>query len=280
MNAILKTGELLTTDAQGFIINPCSFEKISPPWTAIIADLKIAYLEIFANQLHSIYIRGSVPRGKAIPKVSDLDSLAVISGNLEECQLAKIRLACRKIKHQYPFCKNVDFLCVSYQEIMESESTLKMLIKTQSLCIFGDDLTLSLPNYKPGIEMVSHAFELGEDLEILQDELQCLGNNDIFYFKFIKDRCAWIMKRIVRTGLELVMLREQVYTRDLYPSYLLFYKHYPTQERYMKKALELAINPSDNLAGLLIFLREFGSWLVREVERVGCVRKFHTDAVT
>ncbi|MFB2876512.1 nucleotidyltransferase [Floridanema aerugineum] len=268
MNAILKTGDLLTTDSQGFIINPCSFEKISPPWTEIIADLKTAYREIFGKKLHSIYLRGSVPRGKAISRVSDLDSLAVISGNLEKSELTKIQLACRKIKHQYPFCKNVDFLCVSYREIIESESILKMLIKTQSLCICGEDITLVFPNYKPGIEMVSHAFELAEDLKILQDELQCLGNNNIFYSKFIKDRCAWIMKRIVRTGLELVMLREQVYTRDLYPSYLLFSKHYPNQQRYMRKALELAINPSDNLAGLLIFLREFGSWLVEEIDIV------------
>jgi hypothetical protein len=268
MNAILKTGDLLTTDSQGFIINPCNFEKISPPWTAVIADLKTAYLEIFGKKLHSIYLRGSVPRGKAISRVSDLDSLAVISSALEKSELTKIQLACRKIKHQYPFCKNVDVLCVSYREIIESESILKMLIKTQSLCIFGEDLTLVFPNYKPGIEMVSHAFELAEDLKILQDELQCLGNNNVFYSKFIKDRCAWIVKRIVRTGLELVMLREQVYTRDLYPSYLLFSKHYPNQQRYMKKALELAINPSDNLAGLLIFLREFGSWLVEEIDVV------------
>lgn len=266
MTAILEIGDVLAIDSQGFIINPCSFAKISPPWTELITDLKAAYLEIFGNKLHSLYIRGSVPRGKAISRVSDLDSLAVILGDVEENDLANIHLSTKKFKHLYPFCKNVESLCVSYQEVIESDSTLKMVIKTQSLCIFGDDLALVLPDYKPGIEMISHAFNLAEELEIFQTELQRLGNNNFFYSQFIKDRCAWIMKRIVRTGLELVMLKKQVYTRDLYPSYLLFSQHYPDQKRYMKKALELAINPSDNQAGLLVFLREFGSWLAEEVE--------------
>jgi len=266
MTAILKIGDLLAIDSQGFIINPCSFTKISHPWTELIDDIKATYLEIFGNKLHSVYIRGSVPRGKAISRVSDLDSLAVILGEIEEDELANIHLWSKKAKHLYPFCKNVESLCVSYQEIMESDATLRMVIKTQSLCIFGDDLTLVLPDYKPGIEMISHAFNLVEDLEIFQDELQHLGNNNFFYSQFIKDRCAWIMKRIVRTGLELVILKEQVYTRDLYPSYLLFSQHYPDQKRYMKKALELAINPSDNRAGLLVFLRDFGCWLVGEIE--------------
>lgn len=268
MNYLIKHGDLLTTDSQGFIINPCSFEKILPPWTEIIADLKAAYLEIFGQKLHSIYIRGSVPRGKAISRVSDLDSLVVIYGDLEENELAQIQLCRRRLKYQYSFCTSVEFIWVGYEELIGAESTLKMVIKTQSLCIFGDDLTLVLPNYKPGIEMVSHAFELAEDLKELENELRCLGTNYIFYSDFVKDRCAWIMKRIIRVGLELVMLREQVFTRDLYPSYLLFTKHYPSQANYMNKALQLAINPSDNRAGLLIFLREFGSWLLGEIENV------------
>lgn len=46
MTAILEIGDVLAIDSQGFIINPCSFAKISPPWTELITDLKAAYLEI------------------------------------------------------------------------------------------------------------------------------------------------------------------------------------------------------------------------------------------
>ena len=72
------------------------------------------------------------------------------------------------------------------------------------------------------------------------------------------------MKKILRTGFSLVMEKEKAFTRDLYPSYQLFSKYYPDQEPQMRQALEWAINPTDDSAGLLKYLGEFGGWLGAE----------------
>ena len=64
--------------------------------------------------------------------------------------------------------------------------------------------------------------------------------------KEIEEICRWMMKRIIRTGFETVMLQENVYTRDLYPNYKVFCKYHPAKTALMRKALRLAIEPTSN----------------------------------
>jgi len=75
------------------------------------------------------------------------------------------------------------------------------------------------------------------------------------------------MKIIVRTGLALVITKENTYTRDLYPAYKMFSKYYPEKESDMRKALEYAITPIIDTNQLLSFLNEYGTWMVSEADK-------------
>ena len=66
--------------------------------------------------------------------------------------------------------------------------------------------------------------------------------------------------------MELVMVREQRYTRDLYLCYESFAKHYSEQEEAMYRALELALNPVVSRETER-FVETFGAWLDGEAER-------------
>lgn len=72
------------------------------------------------------------------------------------------------------------------------------------------------------------------------------------------------MKRIVRQGFILVMARERVFTRDLYPCYKIFSKYYPEKEKEMRQALELAIYPISNTKSIFSVLDNLGEWLIKE----------------
>ncbi|UOR13626.1 hypothetical protein [Halobacillus amylolyticus] len=74
------------------------------------------------------------------------------------------------------------------------------------------------------------------------------------------------MRIIVRAGLALVIVQEQSYTRDLFPAFKLFSKHYPEKEQEMRTALWYAINPLSNSEEILKFLDRFGSWIKAETE--------------
>jgi uncharacterized protein len=76
------------------------------------------------------------------------------------------------------------------------------------------------------------------------------------------------MKRVVRTGFELIMEQERAYTRDLYPCYLAVTRYFPAQAQQMHHALERAIEPSDNKEELAQFLDGFGAWIVTAVTEI------------
>lgn len=70
------------------------------------------------------------------------------------------------------------------------------------------------------------------------------------------------MKIIIRSGLALTIDREGLYSRDLYPAYELFSKHFPEQEKNMRKALQYVIEPIKDIEEISSFLDNFGNWLI------------------
>ena len=101
------------------------------------------------------------------------------------------------------------------------------MIQTHGVCIFGEDVTLSLPKYKVSQELAyEHLIQLGKQIGQARKEL--IHNKGV---EDIADCCRWIMKIIIRSGLALTIEREGLYSRDLYPAYELFSKHFPEQEK-------------------------------------------------
>ena len=80
------------------------------------------------------------------------------------------------------------------------------------------------------------------------------------------------MKRILRTAFELVMEKEESFTRDLYPCYELFSKNYPEKEKEMKEVLFLAINNTDDKEKILEILNGIGIWITEKVENIYNIR--------
>ena len=77
--------------------------------------------------------------------------------------------------------------------------------------------------------------------------------------------CQEITKIIMRTGFELVMPKIKKFTPDLYLCYRSFSEYYPEQETKMKQALQLYLNPSQNVSFVKGFVENFGNWMIEEV---------------
>ncbi|MBL1176737.1 hypothetical protein [Pantanalinema sp. GBBB05] len=265
MRQIQKLGSCMATDADGYLINECRWEQIQPPWLKLVADLRDACVSQWGDRLHSLYLRGSVPRGLAIPEISDLDSIAILQDEPGAESAAAIRLLQTELTRRHPFCSKVEVVLLSLTDMQSSTSLWAAIVQTQGLCIYGDDLRSQLPRCKPGMALISHAFDLADDLADTQAYLRQLPSYHPQLDTWIKTRCSWLARRMVRTGFELVMTSEGTFTRDLYPCYESFSRYFPAQEPLMRKALELAIQPSANRAGILMFFSHFGSWLVETV---------------
>ena len=260
--AIKSIGSFLPTDADGYLVNVASKELIQEQWQPIADQLILAYQKQFGKKLHSVYVRGSVARGQAIDGISDVDSMALVLLDKEQIKNGWRKVVGREIETLFPFCAGVELVVCPLQSL-QTDAVLRLMLKTQSVCVFGEDISPQLPKMKLGRDTIVHAFKLKNTLRTAELFLQTHHGT-----KAVKQKCRWIMKMLLRTGCELVMERSGKYTRDLYPCYQLFSALYPNHQSEMYRVLTYALFPTDDAKEILKLLKGFGTWLGGEVERV------------
>ncbi|MDM5154905.1 nucleotidyltransferase [Bacillus sp. DX1.1] len=265
MKVIKKIGRFCSVDHDGYMINDSHMNKVQPAFFEVIQEVKDTCIRLLKNDLHSIYIRGSIPRGIGIEGIADIDTIVLVGKDPKVIDLGGRENIEKEILRNFHCVSGVEFSFYHVEDVLDSTNFLfvSFMIQTHSICIFGEDVRYQLPKYKVSIELANeHLIHLQKQIEQAREELiHHNGSDDI------QDCCRWIMKIIVRAGLALTIDREALYSRDLYPAYELFSKHFPDQEQQMRKALQYAIAPSENAQEILAFLDGFGDWIMKESDQ-------------
>lgn len=262
---ILNIGGFLAQDASGRLVNECSVEKISPPWREAVEEVRRLYLERHPGQIHSLYLRGSLPRGLAVTGVSDVDTFAVLKDEAEGYDFSWVRRAGKDLRRKHPFVSNFEFFFLRRKDLMEASDhfSYRFVLKTLSVCLFGEDLAASIPPFKPGLKL---AIALHGNLENeIERALTVFRASP--HPRERMETCRWIMKRWLRGGAAMLMDTEKVYTRDLLPCSEIFAKHYPRHEAQIREGLSLAVAPVSDPDRLTAFLTEVRTWFIPELHR-------------
>lgn len=260
---IKSLGSYFELDSRGYIINPTSIEKIQSKWLPAVQDVVEVYKKVLGNKLINIYIRGSVAKGQAVDGVSDLDTYCFIENpNTESIEEYKAVLNIYReeidkyeeiIELKYRFIADIEFQVHPKKRINK-----EIIMLSQSVCVYGEPF--QIPKLKPGKELASHSPGFERFLT---------GLDDFFNIETLPERnklkCAWVMKRFLRTGFEICMERSNRYTRDLYKCYETFIEYYPEKEPQMREILELALNPTSDKQKIKQIADSFGPWLQKEI---------------
>ncbi len=250
---IKPIGSFFPQDKNGFILNDTSFEKVQKQWLSVIERIKKSYIDNFGKKVHSIYLRGSVARGSNVDGFSDIDIFAVIYDLEERWKMGEWQPDLQKeLQKEFPFVREVEImLTLFFKDFYQENPRLAMIIKTQSLCIFGNDLSESIPPFLPNKKMILNLTWLEEDVnEFLQKE------------KITTQNCQEITKILIRSGFELVMEKEQKFTTDLYLCYDVFSKYFPNKEKEMREMLHLYLNPMEDEIYLKKLVEKLSKWIL------------------
>jgi hypothetical protein len=256
---ILPLGDFIPTDDAGFLINPCRRDRIQSAFLSALDAIMQAYLQLVPGRIHSIYLRGSVARGMAIEGISDIDTFALLYDRPSRGELERLAEVERELSARFPVASGVEMILISRQELSKPSvamTTYKLMISTQCICLWGSDEDLELPRYRPGREILAHLIWLENDLSYCRKQLETADVSELEGLE------RWICKRLLRAGFELVMEREQRYTRDLFPCYQSFSAHHPTMEPQMKSALRRAITPTMEIDTLQELLSSLGTFIL------------------
>ncbi len=259
IDPVRPIGRAVPVDARGCVVNPCTREQIAEPWLGAVHTALALIRMALDTSLHSVYLRGSVPRGTAVANLSDLDLVCVLSSPPPSQSRSSFSTIDARIRQRHPFCTGADLRVVSRERLMEPgrSVTLRFLLKTQAVCIHGEDLTTqwedvplaqakialaALPASLAAVRAFMHAHPDGET-----DQRARLYR--------------WVAKKIVRAGFELVAERERAYTRDLYPCWEAWSRHRPDKAHDMYQTLLLALEPQTDPAAITKAL-QLGDWVV------------------
>jgi hypothetical protein len=263
-------GDFLQTLPNGAVRREASLSRISPSWLAAIAVTTDEYVRRYGDRVHSVYVRGSVAAGKAIPRRSDLDMICLLRYNFfrnryhiwsrapwEAAFEAHLRV-------RFPFVANLELVLASCNKgLAERNNALPMILQTQSVCIHGEDITPTLPAYCPDEGMMYYNGRMKMLVSEFLDQLERTRAPE-----HVKTLCQRITKAMIRCGFELAMTKEKRYTRDLYPCYQVFARYYPEKEPEMRRTLELYVNPTSDRLQLLDFISNFGRWFIANERQI------------
>lgn len=260
---IEKQGSYLPMSSDSFFLNTLSVSNIQHSWSLPTELVVNSYLSVIGRaNLFGIYLRGSVAKGTAIDHLSDIDSFALL--NTSKCiDPSVFRAADEAIVVQSPFVRNIERICIFKDCLLTDKSYgwWRFTLSTESVCLWGKDITQSLPRFQP-----DQGF-----YESISSDLGCAIYKVRSRFVFsslspesVSLHCEFIMKHILRQAMHICVVRSGLYSRDLYLCYELFSRFYPERQSQMYEALFYSINPSSDIFLVERILSDLGDWLVDE----------------
>jgi predicted nucleotidyltransferase len=253
---ILSLGRFLPLSPDGFLVNDC-LSEISHPWDKVVAAFRQKAREVLRPQLHSIYVRGSVARGLTIDGVSDLDALAVVTSDVGTWVKTEWpRAFGEELKQMFPFCDRLDVAFLDYWALLNSDrgADYRFMIKTQSICIDGEDLGVLLPNFFPDLTIAFGCRCMSQDVIKFFDRFATESDP-----RELRAWCAWIMRKLLRVAGELAMLKSKHYSRDLSLCREAYCELNPSCCEDVQNALRLAVNPSFEHSEVLPVVRRLSA---------------------
>ena len=243
---IKKIGKVLHVGSKGYLVSESSKNNIVSPWDAPVQDLIDEYTKRLGDNLHSLYIRGSVARGTAVENMSDIDGLLLLKAPCGQLEVSWYKDFEEQFLARHSFVKGLDIPVKNVEEMVPEQNPVGCFtLKVMAVCVAGEDILPQLPRVKPG----PGAFVVRWGLKKM---LESRAVEDV------SRRQIHLAKHILRTGMELVMEREQAFTRDLYPCYELFSKYYPQYSEKMYRVLKLALFPTNKKTDLKFLEQEIG----------------------
>lgn len=247
-------GRCYPVDAQGFL-RPDAHEALVPPlWQPLVAAAVAAYETHLGPALHSVYLRGSVPRGLAIPGMSDLDTFAVVDGPVDQTWMEPVAA---ELGVLLPSCTHVELHIEERGVLNDPHHWLGRVLSFQSACVWGSSLIDSVPPHRADASLLGHLPLLTSDLRSARGWLDDPEEETTVI-------AGWIARRTVRSGMELVVSRSGRFARDLWPCLQAFSEHYPAHQGTMEDVVRMALAPPGTRGQVDALCTGFGLWLAAE----------------
>jgi uncharacterized protein len=250
----------------GTIAREGALDRVPAAFTSVVDAAREQITGTFGARLHSAYLYGSIPRGTAMPGVSDLDMLIVLRDEPADADRAAAKAIEAALDGSFPEINGAGIVLSSVAASLSELERYDGGFFVTCLCtpLLGDDLAGQLPRYRPTSLL---ARETNGDLALVLPRWRArAAEATTDTERRIISR--YVGRRLVRTGFTLIMPRWGGWTSDLDRSAELFGRYYPERVTQMRIAAATARTPSADPAVLGLLIDDLGPWLAAEYAAV------------
>lgn len=254
-------------DQDGCFVREGSLVRVPAAFAPVVAGLTARLATRFPpDRLLSSYLYGSIPRGTAVPGVSDLDALLVLRTGADDEPTGADRATARSVEAEldaaFPQIDGAGILLITEGRLLGAPERYDMAWFVACLCtpLGGPDVTAALPRYRPTSLLARETNgDLHRHLPGMRERAAAATTQEE------RTRLTRGMTRkLVRTGFTLVMPRWGGWTSDLVESAEVFGQYYPAHAERMRMAARAARHPAVYPELLDDLLTGLAPWLADE----------------
>ncbi len=165
----------------------------------------------FKDNIHSIYMCGSIPKGTATPFKSDAD-FTIVCEDPQEIDYETISTIKDKLLEEYPFVTKIDTIVCSIDNVLNKPNEWGFWVKVICICVYGEDVGEQVPPI-----LISPAFildlnrETKEEVDRIRQRILSNTNDPVLNTRYIKG----YSKRLLRALYSLILEDTGVWEHDM-----------------------------------------------------------------
>ncbi|MGF1672483.1 MAG: hypothetical protein ACFCUV_02225 [Rivularia sp. (in: cyanobacteria)] len=252
-----------------FIQNTSCLSKVKAEYQILLHELKIRVKNHFTTDLIAYYLLGSIGRGDDKPGISDMDTEIIIKRKVRDEDEAWINKVKSEFEPKYPALERLDIGLIEIKDLDQPDTNkLKFILKTDSVLIYGQDITNSFKSFVPSLELAK--LLNNQYRNILEEVINYLpepDQEDQNHPEYIKDHVRWIAKNALRLSLGIIMVDQAYYTKSMEEMAHNFAVKYPIYQSQIQKALLQYHQPTNDLKQALAFLNELSQTIYQLADK-------------
>ncbi|QCR38615.1 nucleotidyltransferase domain-containing protein [Nissabacter sp. SGAir0207] len=140
----------MAVDKNGFITEPV-LSSFQPAFAPVVSDVVQQLSKGMPDQIHSIYVYGSLADGTGREALSDLDLTVIFTRELDDATADKIHAFKAELEQQYSVISKVDIDPGVLDEVMLPASANRWgyWLKHHCICLYGEDLREHFKPFRP-----------------------------------------------------------------------------------------------------------------------------------
>lgn len=144
----------MAVDETGFISVP-DVNNLQPQFSNVISDVAKALVISQADNIHSIYVYGSVAQGTAVATVSDLDITVIFSRESIGVESPALTEVIRSLEEAHPIISKIDLDTGTLSTVMDPQQLNRWgyWLKHHCVCVYGEDLRERFAAFRPSKEI-------------------------------------------------------------------------------------------------------------------------------